>query len=126
MADDIPDSPTDVTASVDRERDETPPATEAVKAPTVDALQLDPDDPIQRFLDIPIRVSVQLDRRRARVREVLDLRPDAVLQLDRSAGENVDLLVNGLRVGSGEIVVIEDAMGLRITDLVRDERRGRK
>jgi len=126
MADDIPDSPADATASADRERHETPPAPETVKAPTVDALQLDPDDPIHRFLDIPARVSVQLDRRRARVREVLDLRPDAVLRLDRSAGENVDLLVNGLKVGSGEIVVIEDAMGLRITDLVRDERRGRK
>ena len=107
-----------------------PDASEPMEAETVaeqsDHLALDLDDPIRRFIDIPIRVSVQLDRKRARVREILDLRPDAVLTLERSAGENVDLLVNGLRVGSGEIVVIEDAMGLRITDLIRDERGGRR
>ncbi len=70
-----------------------------------------------RFADIPIHVGVQLDRKRVTVKEVLNLQVDSVVEMERSAGENVDLLLDGLMVGNGEIVVIEDMMGLRVTDL---------
>lgn len=75
------------------------------------------DDPLRRFSDLPIEVSVQLDRKLVSVREVLDLKAGSVVKMDRSAGENVDLLLDGVVMGNGEIVVIEDMMGLRITDL---------
>ena len=76
-----------------------------------------PPDAIDSFRDIPVKISVQLDRKRVRVAEVLDFRVGSVIELSRSAGENVDLLMEGRAVGNGEIVVIEDTMGLRITDL---------
>lgn len=72
---------------------------------------------LRHLHDVPVDVGVQLDRRRITVREVLDLTVGSVVTLERSAGENVDLLLNGVIVGNGEIVVIEDMMGLRITDL---------
>ena len=62
-------------------------------------------------------LSVQLDRKRLKVSEILEFRKDSIIELARSAGENVDLLMDGEPVGNGEIVVIEDMMGLRITDL---------
>ena len=73
---------------------------------------------MERFADIPITLSVQLDRKWTSIREILDLKVDSIVQLDRSAGENVDLLLDGVAVGSGEIVVIDDLMGLRVTDLL--------
>lgn len=70
-----------------------------------------------RFADIPIHVGVQLDRKKVTVKEILNLQEGSVVEMERSAGENVDLLLDGLSVGNGEIVVIEDMMGLRVTDL---------
>ncbi len=75
-----------------------------------------------RFADMPIDVGVQLDRKRVKVREVLNLQVGSVVEMERSAGENVDLLLDGLLVGNGEIVVIEDMMGLRVTDLSLPDR----
>jgi flagellar motor switch protein FliN/FliY len=69
------------------------------------------------FLDVPVSVTVELSRKKLRVREILGLQVDSVIHMDQSAGENVDLRINGVAVGNGEIVVIEDTMGLRITDL---------
>jgi flagellar motor switch protein FliN/FliY len=77
---------------------------------------------LRPFYDVPIEVSVQLDRKRVKLRQVLELRVDSVLPMGRSAGENVDLLLDGALVGNGEIVVIDNMVGLRITDL----RSGRK
>jgi flagellar motor switch protein FliN/FliY len=77
------------------------------------------------FLDVPIDVAVELSRKKLKVREILGLEVDSVIQMNQSAGENVDLRLNGVAVGNGEIVVIEDMMGLRITDLkVRGMERG--
>lgn len=72
---------------------------------------------VGRFLDLPMRVSVELDRKRTRFEEVLNLKEDSVVRMARSAGENVDLLLQGMPIGNGEIVVIDDTVGLRITDL---------
>ena len=88
-------------------------------APEASASPVSPVDneAFARFADIPIHVGVQLDRKKITVREILGLHVNSVVEMDRSAGENVDLLLDGLSVGNGEIVVIEDMMGLRVTDL---------
>ncbi len=76
---------------------------------------------LRHFTDLPIEVGVQLGRKPIRFQEVLALRVNSVIRMDRSAGENVDLLLENQCVGKGEIVVIEDLMGLRITDLAYPE-----
>ena len=89
--------------------------------------ELIPVDPaLRRFFDLPLSVRVELDRKRITLGEAMALCEQMVIQLDRSAGENVDLLLDGMKVGNGEIVVIEDTMGLRLTDLRRDLDEDRK
>jgi flagellar motor switch protein FliN/FliY len=99
-------------------RDREPESGEGTGASAPEDLE---DERVLAFLsDIPIRVSVQLDHRLVSVAEILDLKVDSIVKMERSAGENVDLLLEGMTAGNGEIVVIEDMMGLRITDLALD------
>jgi flagellar motor switch protein FliN/FliY len=77
----------------------------------------EPDRAFEGFLDVPMQLRVELGRRRYRCAEVIAFHEGAIIALDRSAGDNVALLLNGNRIGAGEIVVFEDSMGLRITDL---------
>jgi flagellar motor switch protein FliN/FliY len=74
-----------------------------------------------RLLDIPLTVEVILDRRFMRVREILALEVGNVITLGRSAGDNVDIFANGVLLCFGEMVVIENFMGVRITDFPREE-----
>lgn len=74
-------------------------------------------------MDVPLEVTVELGRTTQRVRDILDLGPGAVVELDRMAGEPVDVLVNGRLVARGEVVVIDEAFGVRITDIVGQEER---
>ncbi len=78
----------------------------------------DLDTNLVRFHDVPIELSVELDRKTMRVRDIIELQAGSVIKLNRSAGDNLSLLLHGLVVGYGEVVVIEDTMGIRITDLV--------
>jgi flagellar motor switch protein FliN/FliY len=71
---------------------------------------------ITRFADVPIEVEVELDRRVLSVREILELEEGSVIAMPRSAGENIDLYVGGKLMGYGEIVLIENRIGVRITD----------
>jgi len=71
---------------------------------------------ITRFADVPIEVEVELDRRVLSVREILELEEGSVIGMTRSAGENIDLYVGGRLMGYGEIVLIENSIGVRITD----------
>ncbi len=66
--------------------------------------------------DITMNIEVELDKKIVTMRQILDLDNGSVLKLTRSAGENIDILVGGALVAFGEIVVIEDMMGVRITD----------
>ena len=72
------------------------------------------------FEDVPLQVEAELDRKALTMREILQLAPGAVLKLPRSAGENIDLLIGGAAAGSGEIVMIEETVGVRITDFGDD------
>jgi len=71
--------------------------------------------------DIPVDVEVELDRKVMTVSEVLDLNTGSVIRMTRSAGENIDILVGGSLIGFGEIVIIEDAVGVRITDFCNED-----
>lgn len=71
---------------------------------------------IRAIADVPIQLEVELDRIRLTIRQVLELDIGTVLKMHRSAGENVEIVVGGERVGFGEIVVIEEMMGVRLTD----------
>ena len=71
---------------------------------------------IAGFEDVPLSVNVELDRRILTVRDVLQLDVNSTLRMNRSAGENLDLLIGGALIGFGEIVISETATGFRITD----------
>lgn len=74
-------------------------------------------DEIRHYADIPLRISIVLGQRAMKVRELLQLRPDSLLELPKSAGENVDVLVNGRLVGYGEVLEMEGSAGIRLTDI---------
>ncbi len=73
---------------------------------------------IELIMDIPLEVTVELGRVRMLIRDVLELASGSIVELDRMAGEPVDLLVNGRLIAKGEVVVIEDNFGLRLTEIV--------
>lgn len=76
---------------------------------------------IAHFSDVPVTVDIELDRRVMTLRQVLELETGGVIKMSRSAGENIDVLVGGTLVAFGEIVIIEDAVGVRITDFSSEE-----
>lgn len=68
--------------------------------------------------DIPIEVTVELGRTKMTLREVLDLKEGSIIELDRLAGEPLDLKVGGQLIAQGEVVAIDDCYGLRVTNVV--------
>jgi flagellar motor switch protein FliN len=70
------------------------------------------------LLDVPLNVTVELGRARKAIRDILDLAPGAILELDKLAGEPVDILVNNKRIAIGEVVVIDENFGVRVTDII--------
>lgn len=76
---------------------------------------------IGHLADIPVDVDVELDRKTMTVREILMLDQGSVIKMRRSAGENIDIYVGGALLGSGEIVIIEEAVGVRITDFNEED-----
>jgi flagellar motor switch protein FliN len=79
-----------------------------------------PQEEIESLGEVPVEIEVELDRRVLSTREILRLHPGSVIGTARSAGENIDIYIGGVLCGSGEIVVIENSLGVRITDF-RDE-----
>jgi flagellar motor switch protein FliN len=71
---------------------------------------------IAHLADIPILVDVELDRRTMTVREILALESGSVIKMTRSAGENMTVLMGSALIGTGEIVVADETVGVRITD----------
>jgi flagellar motor switch protein FliN/FliY len=77
----------------------------------------EPERNIDFLLDISMKVSVELGRTRMDIRDILSLSTGSVVELDRQAGEPVDILINGRLVARGEVVVIDDRFGVRVTDI---------
>jgi flagellar motor switch protein FliN/FliY len=77
---------------------------------------------LSRLYDVPVELAVEIGRTRMTIGQTLDLRPGSVVSLNRLAGEPVDLLINGKPIARGEVVVIDEEFGLRITDVVAGSR----
>jgi flagellar motor switch protein FliN len=75
---------------------------------------------LRRLSDVPVDLTVEIGRTRMTVGETLQLRPGSVVSLNRTAGEPVDLLVNGTRIARGEVVVVDEEFGLRITEVLHE------
>lgn len=78
---------------------------------------------IDLLMDVPLRISVELGRTRMSVRQVLELQSGSVVELDRMAGEPVDVIVNDQLMARGEVVVVDDKFGIRITEIVTPNQR---
>lgn len=75
-------------------------------------------DDLQRLHDVPVELAVEIGRTRMTIGETLGLGPGSIVSLNRLAGEPVDLLVNGRPIARGEVVVVDEEFGLRITEIV--------
>ncbi len=76
---------------------------------------------LAHFADVPIRIDVELDRKVMTLRQMLELAEGSVIKMSRSAGENIDVMAGGAILGFGEIVIIEDTVGVRLTDFASEE-----
>jgi flagellar motor switch protein FliN len=93
------------------------PAFEATTAPGAPAGAESPLD-LRRLSDVPVELAVEIGRTRMTIGEMLALAPGAIIALNKLAGEPVDLLVSGKVIAHGEIVVIDEEFGLRVTEVV--------
>jgi len=76
---------------------------------------------IADLADVTVDVEVELGHKVMTIAQILQLAPDSVIRMGRSAGDNIDILIGGTLIGYGEIVIIEDAVGVRITDFSLEE-----
>jgi flagellar motor switch protein FliN/FliY len=81
---------------------------------------------IDMVLDIPVQLTVELGRTRIAIKSILQLAQGSVVELDGLAGEPMDVLVNGCLIAQGEVVVVNDKFGIRLTDIVTPSERVRK
>lgn len=93
-------------------------------APASDGTQRPAD--LEQILDIPITLSVEIGKSRLSIRNLLQLNQGSVVELDRMAGEPLDVLVNGTLVAHGEVVVVNDKFGIRLTDVISAQERVKK
>lgn len=75
---------------------------------------------IDLIMDVPLEVTVELGRTSKSIQEILDFAPGTIIELNKIAGEPIDILVNGKYVAKGEVVVIEESFGIRITEIVKN------
>jgi flagellar motor switch protein FliN/FliY len=78
------------------------------------------------ILDVPVTLSMEVGRTRIPIRNLLQLNQGSVVELDRAAGEPLDVFVNGTLVAHGEVVVVNDKFGIRLTDVISPAERIRK
>lgn len=90
------------------------------RPPSADEVKLDV------ILDVPVTVSLEIGRTKINIRNLLQLNQGSVVELDRFAGEPMDVLVNGTLVAHGEVVVVNDKFGIRLTDIISPSERVRK
>lgn len=71
-------------------------------------------------MDIPVAVSVELGRTEIPVREIVNLSPGTVIELDKGSEDPVDIYVNGCLIARGEVVVVDDAIGIKLTEVIQN------
>jgi flagellar motor switch protein FliN/FliY len=94
-------------------------ADEAPLAPDPDAVTNKTAAELEALFDVPVQISAVLGRARMDVGELLRLGPGAVLELDRKVGEAIDIYVNNRLVARGEVVLVEDKLGITMTEIIK-------
>ena len=84
------------------------------------------NDDLDMILDIPVQITVELGRTRIAIKNLLQLAQGSVVELDGMAGEPMDVLVNGCLIAQGEVVVVNERFGVRLTDIITPSERIRK
>jgi flagellar motor switch protein FliN/FliY len=90
------------------------------------AAQSAPANDIDLVLDIPVQLTVELGRTKMPIRSILQLAQGSVVELEGMAGEPLDVFVNGCLIAQGEVVVVNDKFGIRLTDIITPSERMRK
>jgi flagellar motor switch protein FliN/FliY len=98
----------------------------AVASPNAESGDAARDVNLEVILDVPVTLSMEVGRTRIPIRNLLQLNQGSVVELDRAAGEPLDVFVNGTLVAHGEVVVVNEKFGIRITDVVSPVERIRK
>src|SRR4051812_3712139 len=126
------EKPADDWAAAMAEQAEVKPATPAAAAPApifgalTQHKTAEGQNDIDMILDIPVQLPVELGRTRIAIRNLLQLAQGSVVELDGLAGEPMDVLVNGCLIAQGEVVVVNDKFGIRLTDVISPEERMRR
>ncbi|AZZ98951.1 flagellar motor switch protein FliN [Pseudoalteromonas rubra] len=89
-------------------------------------LSADEKRKLDTILDIPVTISMEVGRSKINIRNLLQLNQGSVVELDRVAGEPLDVLVNGTLIAHGEVVVVNDKFGIRLTDVISQVERIKK
>ncbi|MBC3909136.1 MULTISPECIES: flagellar motor switch protein FliN [Undibacterium] len=109
------------------EKAEAPPASAAIfKEFSGKGTTTETHNDIDFILDIPVQLTVELGRTKIAIKNLLQLAQGSVVELDGLAGEPMDVLVNGCLIAQGEVVVVNDKFGIRLTDIVTPAERIRK
>lgn len=107
---------------LEREQRANAPAPAADPAPGLNTSEVNLDV----ILDVPVTLSMEVGRTRIPIRNLLQLNQGSVVELDRAAGEPLDVFVNGTLVAHGEVVVVNEKFGIRLTDVISPSERIRK
>jgi flagellar motor switch protein FliN len=118
-------SSNEVASEVTHPAESVAPASFANFAPTAVAANGVPND-LNMILDIPVQLTVELGRTRIPIKHILQLAQGSVVELETLAGEPMDVLVNGYLIAQGEVVVVNDKFGIRLTDIVTPSERLRR
>ncbi|WP_458524995.1 flagellar motor switch protein FliN [Onishia taeanensis] len=81
---------------------------------------------LEMIMDIPVKLSVELGRTKITIKQLLELAQGSVIELDGLAGEPMDILINGYLIAQGEVVVVDDKYGIRITEIITPSERVQK
>jgi len=106
---------------LDQNPDVVPRAEDVSLAPDPDDTSRSAED-LEAVFDVPVQVSAVLGRAKMDVGELLKLGPGAVLELDRKVGEAIDIYVNNRLVARGEVVLVEDKLGVTMTEIIKADR----
>jgi flagellar motor switch protein FliN/FliY len=113
-------------ALAEQNGNEAPVAAAGVFQPLSKATAPSTRNDIDMILDIPVQMTVELGRTKIAIRNLLQLAQGSVVELDGLAGEPMDVLVNGCLIAQGEVVVVNDKFGIRLTDIITPSERIRK
>jgi flagellar motor switch protein FliN/FliY len=131
MAEDDNNTDDDWAAAMAEQLDTEDTATEAVQTAPVPDLENAPIEDsgkvdLDMILDIPVNISMEIGRTKINIRNLLQLNQGSVVELDRFAGEPLDVFVNGTLIAHGEVVVVNEKFGIRLTDVISPQERIKK